>query len=184
MGVAYGFIGFVGGLVVDYFGRLSTPGERSASGISTLDMVELGGLALLGLVGYFSPKNAQWIPISQGLMTGKLYATLWGPRLFKNRYILTTITPGGQLVGYQAGTSIEDVSQFGGSYQTEGLSSEDYPVVPLDTGMMMGQEFDTGGGDMATMQEMTGDMTQFANLGPVGSPDLSDIYDLQMEAMA
>jgi hypothetical protein len=168
MGVAYGFIGFVGGLVVDYFGRLSTPGERSASGISTLDMVELGGLALLGLVGYFSPKNAQWIPLSQGLMTGKLYATLWGPRLFKNRYILTTITPSGQLVGY---AGMEDFSQFGGSYQTEDLSTEAYPVVPLDTDMI---EQDMGGGDM----------TQVANVGPVGNPDLSDIYDLQMEAMA
>jgi hypothetical protein len=122
LGIAYGFVGFIGGLVLDYFGRLLNPADRLSTNISTMDMIELGGCALSSLIGYISPGHGEWVPLSAGLVNGKLYATVFGPRLFGNRYILTSINSAGQLTsgaGY-----LDETGYFGGGYQTGGLVAE------------------------------------------------------------
>jgi hypothetical protein len=164
LGIAYGFIGFVGGLVIDYLGRVVNPSDRTSSQISTMDMIELGGLMLTSLIGYVSPGHGEWVPLSAGLVNGKLYASIFGPRLFGKRYILTSIDSRGQLTsgaGY-----FDDTSNFGGGYLTEDLSTANYPTMPVG----YEGEYESGEG-----------IQQFANTGPIGDQDLSDIYDYEGE---
>ena len=157
LGVAYGFVGFIGGLVIDYLGRVMNPADRTSNQISTMDMIELGGGAIASLIGYLSPSHGEWVPLSAGMVNGMLYAKIFGPRLFGKRYILTTIDSRGQLTS-GAGYS-DDTSNFGGGYATEDLSVTNYPTMPVD--------------DMMALEGQ-----QFANTGPIGDPDMSDIYDV------
>ena len=165
LGLAYGFIGFVGGLVLDYFGRLLNPADRTTTQLTTMDMIELGGCALSSLIGYISPGHGEWVPISAGLVNGKLYATVFGPRLFRNRYILTSINSAGQLTSGEAiaYAGFDDTSNFGGGYLTENLSTANYPTIPAYEGEYESGEF----------------VQPFANVGPIGDPDASDVYDYQ-----
>lgn len=177
LGLAYGFVGFIGGLTLDYLGRVLNPVDRTSTQVSTMDMIELGGCMLASLIGYISPGHGEWVPLSAGLVNGKLYATIFGPRLFGNRYILTSINSRGQLSG-QA-TAFDDTSNFGGGYLTEGLSTTNYPTMPVGyEGEYESGEAEYFGGEG---EYESGQFEQYANTGPIGNPDLSDAYDYQGE---